>query len=86
MRRAGLTVALAFAAFAAAEEAAPPVASLLNAGTTATINGEAADVTKALTNILIQTEDTKAASVTLGGETNPLALKVSNKAGPEAVV
>lgn len=79
MRRAGLAVALAFAAFAAAEDT-PLMA------TTAVVEGQAADVATAMQNILIQTEGTVPSSVKLGGEGNPLAFEVSNQAGEDAVV
>jgi len=79
MRCAGLTVALAFAAFAAAEEAVPLMA------TTAVVEGQAADVAKAMQTILIETEGTVPSSVKLGGD-SPLAFQVSNHAGEDAVV
>jgi UDP-N-acetylglucosamine enolpyruvyl transferase len=79
MRRAGLTVAFAFATFAAALEDTPAV-------TNVNLEGEAADLAKALQNILIQTEGTEPATIKIGGEDNPLAFSISNQAGPEAVV
>jgi len=78
MRRAGLVAALTYAAFAAAEDAAPAVTSL--------VNGQTADVKSALQNILIQTEDAKPASITLGDAKTPMGISISNQPGEEAIV
>lgn len=81
MRRTGLAVALAFAAFASAEEPAP----VLMAATTAMVEGQAADVQTAMHNILVETEGAVPSTVKIGGD-HPLGFSVSNQPGEDAVV
>ena len=81
MRRAGLSLTLALSAFAAAENVVST--SVLSA---TALEGKAADVKTAAQNILIKTEGAVPSGAKIGSDDKPLAFKVANIAGEDAVV